>query len=64
MKTVVVYLTDKNRTKMFKNYVSELFIDSAVKELQQHINSAKKNPFQYRFLDIDTIEIKTEIINN
>ena len=60
MKTVIVYLTDKSKTKMFKNYVNELFIDSAVKELQQHINSAKKYPKIYNFLDIETLEIKIE----
>jgi len=60
MKTVVVYLTDKNKCKMFKNYVNELYIDSAKKELQNHIDNAKKNPKLYNFLDIETLEIKID----
>lgn len=60
MTTAIVYLTDKNNVKMFKNYVNPLFIDSAKKEIQMHIDSAKKNPLLYNFLDIKTLEIKID----
>jgi hypothetical protein len=49
---------------MFKNYVNPLFIDSAKKEIQKHIDSAKKHPLIYNFLDIDTLEIKIELITD
>lgn len=63
MQNVIVYLTDKNGGKMFKNYISKFYVDSAIRELKNHINQAKKYPKLYEFCDIETLEIKTENIN-
>jgi hypothetical protein len=63
MENVIVYLTDKNGGQMFKNYTSKLYIDSAIRELQNHINQAKKYPKIYHFCDIKSLEIKIENIN-
>ena len=60
---VIVYITDKSKTKMFKNYISELYIDSAKRDLQKHLNDAKKNSKMYHFLDIETAEIKVKYLN-
>ena len=59
---VIVYITDKSKAEMFKNYVSELHIDSAKRDLQRHLNDAKKNPKMYHFLDIQTAEIKVKYL--
>ena len=60
---IIVYITDKSNCQMFKNYVSELYIDSAKRDLQKHLNDAKKNPKMYHFLDIDTAKIEVKYLN-
>ncbi len=60
--TVIVYITDKKGGHLFKNYISESYIDSAKKELQNHLNAANKNPKMYHFLDIETAKIEIEYI--
>ena len=37
---VIVYITDKSKTEMFKNYISELYIDSAKRDLQKQKESS------------------------
>jgi hypothetical protein len=56
--TVVVFITDKNGCEMFKNYVNEAYIESAKRDLQNHLDAAKKDPSYYHFLDVETAEIK------
>lgn len=58
--TSLDYLTDKNGGKMFKNIVGKGFEDSAVRELENHISTAKKNPAYYNFLDVETAKIVIE----
>ncbi|MFM2204439.1 MAG: hypothetical protein RLZZ605_1403 [Bacteroidota bacterium] len=60
METAIIYLTDKNGAEMFKTYIGKSFIDSAKRDIQRHIDSAKKNPKLYSFLDIETAEIKVK----
>jgi len=62
-KQVIVYITDKKGGQLFKNYVSELYIDSAKRELQNHLNAANKNPKMYHFLDIETAKIEIQYLN-
>ena len=58
--TVVVYITDKTGCEMFKEYIHKDYADSAKRNLQRHLDSAKDNPKHYHFLDVETarIEIK------
>ena len=60
--TVVVYITDKNGCEMFKEYVHKDYTDSAKRDLQRHLDAAKKNPKYYHFLDVLTAEIKIKKI--
>ena len=57
--TVVVFITDKTGCEMFKEYIHKDFIDSAKRNLQRHLESAKDNPKHYHFLDIETATIKS-----
>ena len=47
---------------MFKNYIGESFVESAKRDLQRHIDSAKINPKLYSFLDVESAEIKIETL--
>lgn len=58
--TSLVYLTDKNNCKMFKNIVGKGCEQPAVRELERHLLNAKKNPKMYNFLDLETAKIIIE----
>ncbi len=61
--TIVVYITDKSGCEMFKNYIHKDYLESAKRDLQNHLDAAKKDPEYYHFLDVETAEIKHYKIN-
>lgn len=58
MGNVLVFITDKNKCQMFKEICGEEFVESAKRDLQRHLDAAKKDPEYYHFLDVPTAEIK------
>lgn len=56
--TIVVFITNKTGCEMFKNYIHKDFIESAKRDLQNHLDAARKDPAYYHFLDLETAEIK------
>lgn len=56
--TIVVFITDKTGCEMFKNYIHKDYLESAKRDIQNHLDLAKKNPAYYHFLDVETAEIK------
>ena len=43
---------------MFKNYIHKDYLESAKRDLQNHLDAAKKDPEYYHFLDVETAKIK------
>jgi hypothetical protein len=56
--TVVIFITDKTGCEMFKEYVHKDYADSAKRNLQNHLDSAKLHPEYYHFLDVETARIE------
>jgi len=57
MKNVLVFITDKNECQMFKEICGEEFAESVKRDLQRHLDAAKKNPAYYHFIDVPTAKI-------
>jgi len=51
------YITDKNKAKRFNTTATGFGIQSELKNLQRHIDNAKKFPQHYTFLDAETAYI-------
>lgn len=58
MGNVLVFITDKNECQMFKEICGEEFVESAKRDLQRHLDAAKKDPEYYHFLDVPTAKIE------
>ena len=44
--TLVVCITDKTGCEMFKNYIHKDYLESAKRDLQNHLDAAKKEVSQ------------------
>lgn len=52
-----LHITDKSGQEFFKVTASPMSTPSEIKNLQQHIKAAKKNPVAYKFLDVETMVV-------
>lgn len=62
MENVLLFITDKNGCEMFKEICGKGFEESVKRDLQRHLDIAKKNPAYYHFLDVPTAKIVTREI--
>lgn len=60
MKDSTAYITDKSGNKYFTETTGVAFIGSVKRDLQRHLDNAKKHPKFYKFLDIETAKIVVE----
>ena len=58
--TTCLYITDKTGKKFFKTLCSTTYKEYEHRNLRRHLDSARKQPMHYRFLDIDSAEIVEE----
>lgn len=52
-----LHITDKTGQEFFKVTASPMSTTSEIKNLQQHIKAAQKNPDAYKFLDVATMVV-------
>lgn len=52
-----IYITDKTGEKFFETSCAEWGLYSEKKNLNQHLDNAKKYPKHYKFLDIETAHL-------
>lgn len=55
--TTFLYITDKNVGKLFRTTCSTAYKASEIRNLQHHLDNAKKYPKSYTFLDLPTAHI-------
>ena len=52
-----LHITDKTGKEFFNVTASPMSTPSEIKNLQQHIKAAQKNPGAYKFLDVGTMVV-------
>ena len=55
--TTYLYITDKTGMRFFRTTCATEYKDSERRNLERHLNNAKKQPEAYKFLDIVTARI-------
>ena len=55
--TTELWITDKTGKESFKTLCSTEYHTSELRNLQQHVDYAKKRPELYNFLDVNSMEI-------
>lgn len=56
-KTTTLWITDKKGGKLFRTTCGTPYKDSERRNLQHHLDNAKKYPKAYTFLDLETAHI-------